>query len=282
MRTILSCIALLALLAGCASESRLAEVRGFADEAPKLAGFADLSARFRDTYKREQPYLSAEADAREQAIDSKRHQAYPDFVALHEAVTAYLRGLGALAGKGRYDFSGEVRAMSAGIQAWPDTGLLDRHVDAYARLVRLMVRYGGLREQDKALQAMLRDGYRPLQDALDAMHTLLRYFNKNHDNEQRIVMGMLAVEIPYADTPQSRLLAALAKSHQQEKAGEYRLLGLRHTLAAKNVDALRARHAQLLRGLAPAPEDYGATPPIYAPAAQPPASPTAALQGARP
>jgi hypothetical protein len=270
MHTLLSKLvahtALLVLLAGCASEARLAQVRDFADDAPKLAGFADLSARFRDTYQREQPYLSPDADARERAIDIKRHDAYPDFVALHEAVTAYLHALRALADKGQYDFSGEARAMSSSIKAWPDTGLSDKHVDAYSRLVRVMTRYGGARAQNKAVQALLREGYQPLQDALDAMHTLLRYFNRNHDNEQRIVMGMLEVEIPYAEAPRERLLAALAKSHQREKASEYRLLGLRHTLATNNVDALRARHAQLFKGAAPAPEEYGSTPPIYVPA----------------
>lgn len=289
LRKLIAPMALLALLAGCASETRLAQVRDFADDAPKLAGFADLSARFRDTYRREQPYLAPDADARERVIDSKRHDAYPDFVALHDAVSAYLHALRALAGKGQYDFSGAARAMSAGIKAWPDTGLADRHVDAYARLVDVLTRYGGARQQDQAVQAMLREGYQPLQDALDAMHTLLRYFNKHHDNEQRLVMGMLEIEIPYAAAPRDRLLAALAKAHQQEKASEYRLLGLRHTLAAQHVDALRTRHAQLFQGAAPAPQDDGAPPPMPAPAPPPagaalllPAAPTAALQGVRP
>lgn len=283
LRTVVAPLVLLALLAGCASEARLSQVRDFAGDAPKLAGFADLSARFRDTYKREQPYLSPEAETRERVLDIKRHEAYPDFVALHQAVTAYLNALRALSAKGQYDFSGEAKAMAGGIKAWPDTGLTDQHVDAYARLVRVLTRYAGQREQDKAVQAMLREGYQPLQDALDAMHTLLRFFSKQHDNEQRIVMGMLEMEIPYAEAPRDRLLAALARSHQQEKASEYRLLGLRHTLAAQNVAALRTRHRELFKGLDPAPEDYGATPPIYAPAASAaPAAPTAALQGARP
>ena len=260
------CILLCLLLAACASNPRLKEVRALADEAPKLAAFSDLSQRFRDTYQREHPYLTLEAAEREEAIDRKRHDAYPDFVALHDAAATYLRALGALAGGDAFSYRDQVKQLAEGIKAWPDTGLTDRHVNAYAGLVRLLQRAAGARAQDQAVQAMLREGYEPLQDTLDAMHTLLRYFNKNHDNEQRIVLGMLEVEIPYADAPADRLLAALARAHQQEKLREYRLLGLRHTLAAQNVDAIRARHAALFRGLDPAPA----------------AAPLAAAQGALP
>ena len=260
------CILLCLLLAACASNPRLNEVRALADEAPKLAGFSELSQRFRDTYQREQPYLSAAAAQREEAIDRKRHDAYPDFVALHSAAATYLRALGALAGGETYNFGDQVKQLSEGIKAWPDTGLTDRHVEAYAGLVRVLARAATAREQDKAVQAMLREGYEPLQGTLDAMYTLLRYFNKNHDNEQRIVMGMLEVEIPYADSPRDRLLAALARSHQQDKLREYRLLGLRHTLAAQNVDDIRARHAALFQSLDPLP---AAAPTLTAQGAQP-------------
>jgi predicted nucleic acid-binding protein len=269
------CILLCLLLAACASNPRLQEVRSLADDAPKLAGFNDLSERFRDTFQREQPYLSAAAVQREEAIDRKRHDAYPDFIALHSAATTYLRALGALAGGSTFNYGDQVKQMSESIKAWPDTGLTDRHVNAYAGLVRLLLRAATAREQDKAVQAMLREGYEPLQGTLDAMHTLLRYFNKNHDNEQRIVLGMLDVEIPYADAPRDRLLAALARAHLQEKLREYRLLGLRHTLAAQNIDALRERHAALYRGLDPQPA-------VDAASAAPPVMSTAIAKGAQP
>jgi len=269
------CILLCLLLAACASNPRLQEVRALAGDAPKLAGFNELSQRFRDTYQREQPYLSAEAAQREEAIDRKRHDAYPDFVALHAAATTYLRALGALAAGDTFNYGDQVKQMSEGIKAWPDTGLTDRHVNAYAGLVRLLLRAATGREQDKAVQAMLREGYEPLQGTLDAMVTLLRYFNKNHDNEQRIVLGMLEVEIPYADAPRDRLLSALARSHQQEKLREYRLLGLRHTLAAQNINALRERHAALYRGLDPLPA-------IDTASALPPNTRSAIAKGAQP
>lgn len=263
-------ILLCLLLAACASNPRLQQARSLADEAPKLAAFGDLSQRFRDTYQREQPYLGAAASQREQAIDRKRHDAYPDFLALQAAASAYLRALGALAGGETFDHGEQVKQLAGGIKAWPDTGLTDRHVNAYAGLVRLLLRAGTGRAQDQAVQSLLREGAEPLQGTLDAMHTLLRYFNKNHDNEQRIVLGMLEVEIPYADAPRDRLLAALGRAHQQEKLREYRLFGQRHTLAAQHVDAIRARHAALLQGLDPLPADAAGTlPPTTPQGAQP-------------
>lgn len=262
--TLLLCL----LLAACAGNPRLEQARGLAQDAPKLAGFSDLSQRFRDTYQRERPYLSTAAAEREEPIDRKRHDAYPDFVALHSAATTYLHALGALAGGEAFDYGAQVKQMAGGIKAWPDTGLTDRHVNAYAGLLRVLMRAATSRSQDQAVQAMLREGHEPLQGTLDAMATLLRYFNKNHDNEQRIVLGMLEMEIPYADAPRERLLAALARAHQQEKQREYRLLGLRHTLAAQHVEAIRARHAALAEGLDPLPAS-AALPPATVQGAQP-------------
>jgi hypothetical protein len=245
-------VLLAALLAGCAGNARLNDVREFAAQAPKLNGYVELSQRYRDTYTREQPYLTAAADRREQAIDVQRRAAYPDLIAIHEAVVAYLRTLGKLAGGDQFDPGDQIKDAAKGIKAWPDTGLSDRHVNAVSGLARLIARVATGRAQDQAVQEMLRDGYEPLRDALDAMTTVLRYYDKNHDNEQAIVIGMLETEIPFANKPQERLVAALAKAHRQEKLNEYRLLGRRHTLAAQHVQDIRARHEALYRGLVPA------------------------------
>ena len=244
--------AMAALLAGCAGNPRLEEARAFAAEAPRLNGYLELSQRYRDTYEREQPYLDPAADKREQAIDDQRRAAYRDLVAIHEAVVAYMRTLGKLAGGAQFDPGDQIKEVAKGIKAWPDTGLTDRHVNAVSGLARLLARAATGPAQDEAVQDMLRDGYQPLRDALDAMSTVMRYYDKNHDNEQAIVIGMLDTEIPFAGQPEARLLAALAKVHRQERLDEYRLLGRRHTLARQHVEALRARHEALYRGLAPA------------------------------
>ena len=69
-------LALLAALAGCASSTqRMGQVRSFADAAPKLGAYTELTERFRDTYRREQPYLSPAADGREHLLDARRQAA---------------------------------------------------------------------------------------------------------------------------------------------------------------------------------------------------------------
>jgi hypothetical protein len=246
-------VLLLALLGGCASNERLQDVRSFAATAPKLSGYTELSQRYRDTYQRELPYLNPAAAQREKALDDERRAAYQDLVAIHQAVVTYLRALGALADGDQFDYGDQIKDFSAGIKAWPDTGLMDRHVNAVSGLARAISRAATTREQDRAVQQMLREGYQPLHDSLDAMRTVLRYYDKQHDNEQAVVLGMLDTEIPFSGRPPDRLLAALAKAHRQEKANEYRLLGLRHTLAATQLRELAEWHERLVRTLDPPP-----------------------------
>jgi len=256
---------LLAILAGCAGQQRLTEVRDFAAKAPTLNSYTELSQRYRDTWQREQPYLTAAADQREKAIDARRREAYPDFIAIHHAVVTYMRALGALAGGDQFDLDDQIKAGADGIKAWPDAGITERHVNAYAGLTRLLARLVGGRAQDKAVQTMLRDGYEPLQASLDAMSTVLRHYDKTHDNERAIVLGMLDVETPFADNPRDRLLAVLAKAHRQDKATEYRLLGLRHTLAARNVNDIQTQHQALARQLGIVPAGVHVASPANAP-----------------
>lgn len=239
---------LLAALAGCAGNSpRLQAVRALSAESSKLGAFNELSQRFRDTYPREQPYLTPAADARERQLDAARQAAYPDFIAIENGVALYLRALGKLAGDEQFDLEDQVKAMSGSIKAWPGSGLDDRHVNAYAGLTRLLARALTARYQDRAVEQMLNDGRDELRQLLDAMTALLRYYDKTHNNEQRIVLGTLESEIPFIDNPREHLLAALAKAHQQAKVAEYRLIGRRFTLAESNLAALSQAHQAALQ-----------------------------------
>jgi len=76
-------------------------------------------------------------------------------------------------------------------------------------------------------------------------------YDKSSDNEQKIVIGMLESEIPFLDPKRERLLLALARSQQQDKQNEYRLIGLRYTLARKNLDAIEQQHRALVAQLPP-------------------------------
>ena len=66
------------LLAGCATTGpvSLQEVREFADASARLGGYAELARRYRDTYEREQPYLSPPADKLARDNDAKRRAVY--------------------------------------------------------------------------------------------------------------------------------------------------------------------------------------------------------------
>ncbi|NGZ88465.1 hypothetical protein [Duganella aceris] len=237
---------LAALLAGCAgSTPRMAEVREFAAQSPKLNAYNELTERYCSTYPREQPFLSAAADQREKVLDAERQDACRDFLKLQAGVQAYMQVLGTLAGDQQYDLNDQIKEIGTGIKAWPDTGLLDRHVNAYAGLARLVSRAFTRPMQENAVDDLMRDGAQPVQEVLDAMRTLLRLYDKSNDNEQRIVLGMLETEIPFVDAERNRLLLALAKSQQQSKTAEYRLFGLRYTLARKNLDAIERSHRAL-------------------------------------
>jgi hypothetical protein len=243
-------LSLLAILTGCASSTpRMAEVRAFAAESPKLGAYHELTERYRNTYQRQQPFLSPEADLREQQLNARRQQACDDFVKLQYGLQAYMQTLGKLAGDNQYDLEDQVKSISTGIKAWPDSGLDDRHVNAFAGLTRLIGRGITRPLQENAVNQVLREGRQPVQDLLDAMRTLLRLYDKSSDNEEQLVIGMLETEIPYADPKRDKLLLALAKAQQQAKQAEFRLIGLRYTLARKNLDAIEQQHRALVAQL---------------------------------
>jgi hypothetical protein len=253
---LIACVlAMLAVLGGCASSTpRMAEVRAFAADAPKLNAYHELTERYRSSYQRQQPYLAPAADARERTLDASRQQASDDFRRIDDVVQAYMQALGTLAGDRQYDVRDPIKTVGTGIKAWPDSGLEDRHVNAFTGLVRVVSRAITAPMQERAVDQLLRDGSAPMQQLLDAMRNLLRLYDRSNDNEQKIVLGMLETEIPFLDAGRDRLLIALSKSLEQEKMTEYRLIGLRHTLARKNLDLIEQRHRALVESLPPAPQ----------------------------
>ena len=243
-------LAMFAMLGGCASSTpRMAEVRAFAADAPKLNAYHELTERYRNAYERQQPFLAPTADARERALDASRQQASDDFRRIDDVVQAYMQALGALAGDRQYDLRDPLKVVGTGIKAWPDTGLEDRHVNAFTGLTRIISRAVTAPMQERAVNDLMRDAGEPVQQLLDAMRNLLRLYDRSNDNEQRIVLGMMEMEIAYLDANRDRLLIALTRSLQQEKKAEYRLVGLRHTLARRNLDLIEQRHRALVESL---------------------------------
>lgn len=254
-------LSLAATLGGCASSTaRMAQVRELAAASAKLGAWHDLTERYRDTYAREQPYLSPEADARERAQDAARRAASADFLRIGRSVQLYLQTLGTLAGDNQYDLEDQVKSAGTAIKAWPDSGLDDRHVNAYAGMTRLLAHAIGSRYQERAVREMVQAGDAPLQALLDAMRIVLRAYAGSNDNEQAIVTGLLEVNIPYRNTPDQRLLATLAKVQLRALRNEYRLIDRRLALTTRDIDTIAAGHKTLLAQFEPAGDATGANP----------------------
>jgi hypothetical protein len=245
------CLLLAWLLGGCASTSQvsLTEVRAFADASASLGGYAELSRRYRDTYQREQPYLSASADKLARATDARRNAAYNDFVAVQKTVVLYMQTLSALAGETRYDLGPRIDELGAGLKANTESTLTQRHVIAYTGLTRLMTRTVASGVQNRSVETMVREGDADLQILLEAMIALTRLYAKTNENEKKTVLGLFDSELAAAPRGTDRMLLVLARVHLQNKTTEYRLLDKRYDLAAQGLTKVALGHQKLRENL---------------------------------
>jgi hypothetical protein len=242
----LSALLLALLLVGCAN---LKGVREFASESAKLSAYTELTTRFRDTYQREQPYLSGEADRLAQENDKKRMAAYNDLLKIHQSVALYMQTLAKLAGENTFDLSKKIDALADGIKAYPDLGINDKEVKAVSDISKVMARWITSAYQERAVRNMVREGDPHVQTLLDGMAGLVRYYRKSNENEKNIVLGLFEVEIPYADTPKDKLLATLARAHMQSKTSEYKSAQRKYDGAEKGIKSIAAGHSQLLENI---------------------------------
>jgi hypothetical protein len=245
------CLLLGWLLGGCASTSQvsLTEVRSFADASASLGGYAELSRRYRDTYQREQPYLSASADKLAHATDARRNAAYTDFVAVQKTVVLYMQTLSALAGETRYDLGPRLDELGAGLKANTESTLTQRHVIAYTGLTRLVTRTVASGVQNRSVETMVREGDADLQVLLEAMIALTRLYAKTNENEKKTVLGLFDSELAAAPRGTDRMLLVLARVHLQNKTTEYRLLDKRYDLAAQGLTKVALGHQKLRENL---------------------------------
>lgn len=245
---------LIIALAACAGpRPELVQVRALAAEGGALNAFSELSQRHLDSYRRSSAYLSPQQDAQARLLAAQTRAAHADVTAIVQAIRLYLQALGRLARDDAFDLRKEFTGAGSALRAWPDSGIDDRHVTAYASLLGQLSRLAGRSSQQIHLAQVLHDGDAPLQALLGALDGLLRLYDKSSDNERDIVLGLLEVEIAYADTPQQRLLTVLATSVRQDKSEEYRLFGLRHTVARKQLGLLAREHGRLAMAITSTP-----------------------------
>ena len=235
------------LVAGCASTGQvsLGEVREFADASARLGGYAELSRRYRDTYERELPYLSPQAERVARDTDARRRAVFDDFVAIQKTLVLYMQTLSLLAGDGRYDLSGRIDDLGTGLKAMTDSGLQQRHVAAYTGMTRLLTRVITSRYQNRSVDAMVRDGNADVQTLIDAMILLTRIYEKANENERKTVLGLFNAEIPMSNRNADRMLVTLAKVHLQNKTAEYKLIDRRYKLAQQGLTKVALGHQKM-------------------------------------
>lgn len=245
-----------ALLCGCASSHvSLYEVREFADASARLGAYGELSKRYRDTYLREQPYLSPAADRIARENDAKRRAVFDDFVSAQKALVLYMQTLSMLAGDTRYDLTPQLDDMGNGIKALSGSGLEQKHVLAYTGLTRLLTRVIASGYQQRSVETMVRDGDAHVRVLLEAMMTLTRLYNKTHDNEKKTVLGIFDVEIPFSGKPQDRMLVTMAKVHYMDKVAEYRALDKRYDIALQGLTKVALGHQKMRENLHQIPSE---------------------------
>lgn len=242
------------LLGGCANTTAngpvsLYEIRQFADASARIGGYGELSRRYRDTYQREQPYLSPAADRIARENDARRRAVYDDFVSIQKSLVLYMQTLSLLAGEGRYDLTPQLDDLGTGLKANAESGLQQRHIAAYTGLTRLLTRVIASGYQNRSVATMVRDGDADVQALLEAMITLTRLYAKTNDNEKKTVLGIFDVEIPFSTKNQDRMLVTLAKVHYLNKATEYKLVDKRYDLALQGLTKVSLGHQRMRENL---------------------------------
>lgn len=237
----------LCILGGCATTNgvSLVEVRQFADASARLGGYGELSRRYRDTYEREQPYLSPAADRIAKDNDVRRRAVYNDFLSIQKSVVLYMQTLSVLAGDARYDLSDRIDDLGSGIAANADAGLQQRHVAAYTGLTRLLTRVIASNYQNRSVETMVRDGDADVQTLLEAMIALTRLYAKTNENEKKTVLGIFDVELPFSTRNTDRMLVTLAKVHYLSKSTEYKLIDRRYDAALQGLTKVALGHQRL-------------------------------------
>lgn len=243
MKRSLAVFILAVALTGCAN---LDEVRQFAGESAKLGAYTELTTNFRETFAREEPYLSGPALETAKQNDQQRAAAYADLLAVHETVSLYMLTLARLAGSESFDLSARFDALKSEVKAHPELGFDAGHAGAVAGIGKTIARWMSERAQAEAVQDMIRAGNAPLQQSLDGMSRLLRAYRKTHGNERQTVLGLYDSEFALAQVqPKDRLLMALARKDYLAKRAEFAAKDTKFDAAEAAIREVAAGHAHL-------------------------------------
>jgi hypothetical protein len=246
VKFILSSLASL-FLAGCIG---LKEVRDYAAESAKLASYKELTDHFAERYNRERPFLGSAprlcSEEIELALHERRQAAYPDLIKIHDSVAAYMATLATLAGDKAFDLREPISNLSTAIKEHPDFGVTTEQVDAYTKLVQMLVGLGTRALQQRAIRNTIEAADPPIQKLLLGMEEMLNAYATSSINERGCVAGNLEIE---AARSQNLLTRILGKQLAAEKSAEYDALDETITKARVGVIAVRDGHAKLKKNV---------------------------------
>ena len=229
------------ILGGC---NNLQEVTDYAKESAKLSEYTELTTRFRDTYQREQPYLTGQQSVLAQRNDVKRKDAYVDLLKINQTVSLYMQTLATVAGEDAFDLSKEIDSLAGGIKTYPDIGINEKHVDAISSVAKVVTKWATSSYQNKAVKVLIQESNSSLQTTLDGMSTLVRYYKKTNDNERKQVLGFFETQLLFTNS-ENQLLTALAKEQAQLKLAEYNNIQHKYQKAEKGIRNVADGHKKL-------------------------------------
>ncbi|RUR90832.1 hypothetical protein [Pectobacterium polaris] len=244
-RSIVSIFAVL-YLAGC---TNLQPVRDFANSSAELSGYTQLTDRFATTYSREKLYITGAVDTAAQENDKKRKAAYKDLVKIHQTAALYMETLATLAGEDTYDLSDEIKSVAGGIKTHSAFGISAAQVDNVATVTTLISKWATAGIREKAVKEMVREGDAPFQVLLGTMQDLVRLYAKTNEEEKKEVLGFFELEILFADAPKDKLLATLARVHEDEKRREYAQAQQLYSETEQGLKKISEGHKMLLKHL---------------------------------
>lgn len=233
-------------LTGCAD---LAAVREYARQSAQLDGYTELTHRYRNTYQRERPYLFGEARERAEDLDRRRSEVFADLIRLHTSVTTYMETLGKAAGEDSFSLSAPAGSLLEPLAERPELGMNAELVRQYGELVRRLTGWMTAVHQRHTVQDMIRQGNAPLQAVLSGMERLVVIYEKTHENEQRIILDLLSMELAMADPTEQRLLVALGRAREQELQQAYDQAEAQYPAVREAIQAVAEGHQALYDNL---------------------------------
>lgn len=229
--------------------TNLKDVREYATESAKFSSYTELTTRFRDTYSREQPYVTGKVEEAAKANDLGRKAAYADLIKIQQSVSLYMVTLAQLAGEDSFGVSKEIESVKGGIKAYPDLNITSKQVDAFSNITQIITKWATSAYQEQAVRKMIKEGNAPLQNLLEGMISLVEIYKKTNENEKQKVLGFFEINLNFVDPKKDAILIALSRAQVQTKTTEYGNVQNKYDLAEKGLKNIADGHKKLYENI---------------------------------